>query len=157
MSCGAQQHILFFSPELNAVGVPPMWPVLTLLLWCSQLLWCPSRQGLSLAPLAPAWWWVGLDPRVTGCGPWQGLGLVLPHWWLRLGCGMIDYWARESGVWFQPTGGWGQIPGQLAAGLGWEGSAGAVPLVGRARYLHGWLHDLGVPGLVLVLVVGRCW
>ena len=52
-------------------------------------LWCLAGPGVGASPLVVAF-----------------------------GHGTIDYWARESGVWFQPTGGWGQIPGQLAAGLG---------------------------------------
>ena len=90
---------------------------------------------------------MGLGPGVTG----NGLGLVLPHWWVGFGSEMIDYCARGPGVWCQPPGGWGWILGNWQQGWG-EGNAGAVPPVNKAKSLHGRLHDPGLPGLLMV-----CW
>ena len=60
MSYEAQQHAPLWSPELYALGTPPMWVVWALL--CGGVNYCEhaGRLGWTLAQLAArpclAWW-----------------------------------------------------------------------------------------------------
>lgn len=90
MSDGAPQPILPWSPELYALGVPPLWAV-CLLLWLGWLLW--------------VWWW---EP-----GPWPGWlqgcssrgtvglkegGVTISHGWLHNPCGPSGWcWPKGPG------------------------------------------------------------
>ena len=67
MSYEPQQHTPLLSPELYALGVPPMWAVL-------------------------AHWWEGMGPCVTGCMAQGAWGWCQPADW-----GARTWWGRLCG------------------------------------------------------------
>ena len=84
MSYMSEQHTRLWLPELYALGVPPMWAVLVLLLWWADYCVCSL---VAVAGLQSSWLPVesGQVMRWLATQPRDLPGLVLTNWWAEPG------------------------------------------------------------------------